>query len=60
MKTFIVVHDGAYGISFDIVRAESEEDAKTLVGSIDGYCYDMSEYNNHPRGVVYSEQPTGG
>lgn len=61
MKTFIVVQDGAYGISFEIVRAESKERAMELTGGEKwGYAIDLSEYDSWEEGIVYTEPPTGG
>lgn len=62
LETFILVEDGAYGISFTIVRAESEKEARELSGitSSDSPCYNFSEFSDSPKGVVYVEEPTGG
>ena len=64
MYPFIVVNDGAYGISFDIVMADTPEEAYKLSGATSAFwelsVIDLRDYASRRNEVVYTEQPTGG
>ena len=66
MYPFIVVQDGAYGISFDIVMADSPLDAQIISRgehkvSLDWFtAIDLRDFADKRNMVVYTEQPTGG
>ena len=64
MFPFIVVNDGAYGISFDIVMADTPEEAYKLSGATNAFwelnVIDLRNFADQRNRVVYTEQPTGG
>jgi len=65
MYPFIVVNDGAYGISFDIVMADTPHEAYCLSNNGGSSNWelcviDLRDYANRRNEVVYTEQPTGG
>lgn len=58
---YIAVYDGAYGISFSIIKAESLEMAKELAGDYAQSVIDLSDYDNATMNMIlWTEQPTGG
>lgn len=69
VRTFVVVSDGAYGISFTIVRCLSPDAALNMVCGDDQWHRSIShvvnieeliQSNNPDFGIIYEQLPTSG